>query len=151
MISRSGLSEGLDIALHHRKPIDAMELGDWLMIDLGPILDAQSTIWLFGNEALISGASEVVLAAGDVMAKSTALAESQKAGEVESVSDRIREIKRRFRPLPRDADAEAALQSSVHSLGIKCREFGQVMRRHVGTPDPAALLRSFPEAGAKEA
>jgi hypothetical protein len=27
---RSGLIEGLDIALHHRKPVDALELHDWL-------------------------------------------------------------------------------------------------------------------------
>jgi hypothetical protein len=145
MIARSGFTESLDIVLHHRKPTDAMEVGEWLMNDLGPIIDAQATIWLYGTEKLIRSASEVVLASSDVIGKSTALADSQKPGELSTLPDYLREIIRRFKQLPRVPEMEAARNESIRQLGHRCREFGQVMRHQLKTSDPDALLRSFPE------
>jgi hypothetical protein len=146
MIHRSGFTEGLDIALHHRRPTDPMEIGDWLMTELGPILDAEAAIWLSGNEDLIRGASDVVLAASDVIGKSSALAKSQQVGQLDSVSDYLREFARRLKQLPRDAETDQQQQDAVHKLGVTCRAFGNLMRMHVKTADPEALLRAFPKA-----
>src|ERR1035438_2662887 len=49
-ILRSGLTEGLDIAMHHRKPIDPVELGDWLNSDVRQMLSSQAVVWQLGDE-----------------------------------------------------------------------------------------------------
>jgi hypothetical protein len=42
---RSGLSEGLDVTLHLRKPADAMEFHDWMARDVMPMHAALDEIW----------------------------------------------------------------------------------------------------------
>jgi hypothetical protein len=62
MFARSGITEGLDVVLHHRKPADVLEISDYLFSDFGPVLDAQAAVWLAGDEQLIRSAGDVVLA-----------------------------------------------------------------------------------------
>ena len=42
---RSGLKEGWDIALRHRKPVDPLELPDWMAQDLVPLNEVLSELW----------------------------------------------------------------------------------------------------------
>lgn len=44
MKTRSGLGEGVDVAMRLRKPADPMELHDWLAKDMAPLTEAWSVI-----------------------------------------------------------------------------------------------------------
>jgi len=77
MIHRSGLTEGLDVLLHVRKPADPLEIYDYLLSELSPVLDAQSVLWLSGDETLMRSAGDVILAIADVIEKSTALSKDR--------------------------------------------------------------------------
>ncbi len=70
-ILRSGIGEGMDIVLHHRKPVDPMELADWLAVDLKPMLEAQSLIEATAGEELVRAAADLVLAAMAVLEKAS--------------------------------------------------------------------------------
>lgn len=56
---RSGLTEGLDVALHHRKPVDPMQLYDWLSQDLAALHKAVSEVWLRGGGEISRTASDI--------------------------------------------------------------------------------------------
>jgi hypothetical protein len=114
------------------------------MDDLGPMIDAQTTIWLLGGEELIRSAGDVLMASSEVIARSTALSESQKPGEMNTTGDYLREAIRRMKQLPKDPELEAARNEAVLHQGRRCREFADVMRRHLKTNDAQALLRTFP-------
>ena len=45
---RSGLKEGVDVAMHHRKPLDPLELDAHLRRDTEPIYQAWSGVWVAG-------------------------------------------------------------------------------------------------------
>lgn len=69
---RSGLVEGLDIALHHRKPTDPMELHDWLAQDLTPLNTALADIWTRWDQEGVRLANDVVSKSMDLMGASLA-------------------------------------------------------------------------------
>lgn len=144
MITRSGLGEGINVTLGLRKPADQLELIDYLMLDMGPMLAAQAVVWLAGDEKLITAASDVVLCAGDVVAKSTTLPEDRRPVEEGSGLDRLKVQVRGLRPVPRDPEVEAMRNSALRELGRTCWIFGQVMRARLGVSDVGALLRAFP-------
>ena len=85
-ILRSGIGEGLDIVLHHRKPVDPMELADWLAVDLKPMLEAQCLIEAAAGEELVRAAADLVLAAMAVLEKASS-ATSGSAGPDGSSAD----------------------------------------------------------------
>jgi len=58
---RSGLTEGMDVALHHRRPVDPMELYDWLAQDQTALHKAVSEVWLRGGPAVSTIASDIEL------------------------------------------------------------------------------------------
>jgi hypothetical protein len=142
MYSRSGFNESIDIVMHHRKPIDLMELGDYLDQDFGPMLQAQASIWMIGDEELILAASQVILAAGDVIAKSTALPQSATSANLDAANTVVQKIKS-FKSLKQDPALEAARVQSIRELGRACWSFGQVTRKHLNV-DVDDLMRAFP-------
>jgi len=144
MITRSGLSEGINVTMGVRKPLDHLELVDYLQMDMGPMLDAQAVIWMTGDEALITAASVVVLSAGNVISKSTTLPEDRRSEENQSFRDRVKGQVQGLRQLQRDPEVEAARIVALRELGRNCWTFGQVMRARLGVADVEALLRAFP-------
>jgi len=64
---RSGLMEGVDIALHHRKPVDGLELHDWLAQDVVPLNAALGEIWTRWDQAGVRLANDVVGKCMDVL------------------------------------------------------------------------------------
>lgn len=140
---RSGFTESLDIVLHHRKPVDPLELTDWIIQDIGPMLEAQSIIWFLGSDQLIKEASDALVAAGEVVGASTHLSEEQRIKPIRSWRD-LSEIKRRLTPLKIDPESESARNMAVINLGRSLRRFAATMRTELGTADPGALLRRFP-------
>jgi hypothetical protein len=74
---RSGLKEGLDVALRHRKPVDPIELMELMRRDLEPLYEAWSEVWLVGTPEAIQIANAVVERSGRVVAAGTSQNEAR--------------------------------------------------------------------------
>lgn len=145
MIIRSGFKESLDdIVLHHRKLADVLEINDYWYTELSALYDAQSIIWLSGDEDLIRGAGEIVTAVGDVMGKFSSLPASITDDPTDSAVEKIERRIRKFRSFPPDLEGDVARDLAVKHLGSVCAKFGQVMRKHLGVTNVDAILRVFP-------
>lgn len=68
---RSGLTESLDVLLRLRRPLDPLELHDWIDKDVGPITEAWSRVWAVGTQEAIEMANRLVLACMDVLSSAT--------------------------------------------------------------------------------
>jgi hypothetical protein len=77
--SRSGLGEGLDVALRYRKPFDPMELHDWQALDLVPLNAALNEIWTRGDRDGIRLAGDLVGKCANLLRESTARAPARTA------------------------------------------------------------------------
>lgn len=64
---RSGLGEGVDVALRVRKPVEMRELYDWLAMDWAPLDAAWSEMWTSANQEIVTATNAVVQAANDVL------------------------------------------------------------------------------------
>jgi hypothetical protein len=72
MRMRSGLSEGADVALRLRKPADALELNDWMAIDMAPLNEAWSVIWARGDQETVRLANALLDKCSVLLAAATA-------------------------------------------------------------------------------
>ncbi|MHB8319012.1 MAG: hypothetical protein ACYDEP_07285 [Acidimicrobiales bacterium] len=143
-VFRSGIGEGLDIVLYHRRPIDPMELADWLAVDFRPMLEAQSLIEVTAGEELVRAAADLILAATTVLERSSN-ATSTSAGPGASLRHRIANGFQTLVPLRRDPEVEGAIQEAVRELGRELHEFARVTRERLGVNHPDAVIRAFPE------
>ena len=142
-VSRSGIGEGLDVALHYRKPLDLMELSDWLAADLHPMIEAQSVIEITADADIIRVASDLMVAAASVLGTATSFARmdgtTPKGGR-----DAARRFLSTLRPLYDDPKTEAAIVDAVRELGRQLRLFTRLTRDRLGVNDPDAVIRAFP-------
>lgn len=65
--ARSGLGEGFDIAMRQRKPVDILELHDWLEVESRPLHDAYSRVCVVGSQEAIDIATKIMGASGKLM------------------------------------------------------------------------------------
>jgi hypothetical protein len=72
MILRSGLKEGWDVTMRHRKLVDHLELHDWLAQDVVPLNAALGEIWTRDDQEGIRLANDVVNACMDLLGASIA-------------------------------------------------------------------------------
>lgn len=68
---RSGLKEGFDVAMRHRKLLDVFELHDWLAQDITPMTAALSEIWTRDDQEGIRLANDVVSKCMDLLGTNT--------------------------------------------------------------------------------
>jgi hypothetical protein len=68
---RSGLKEGFDIAMRHRKLVDPLELHDWMAQDIAPLNAALTEIWTRDNQEGIRLANDVVNRCMDLLGANT--------------------------------------------------------------------------------
>jgi hypothetical protein len=68
---RSGLKEGWDVAMHHRKPLDPLELDSHLRRDTEPLYQAWSAVWVVGTQEAIRIANDLVARVSDVVGAAT--------------------------------------------------------------------------------
>jgi hypothetical protein len=149
-VVRSGIGEGLDVVLYHRKPLDPMELADWLAVDLKPMLEAQSLIEITAGEELVRAASGLVLAVMGVLEKASSVT-SGSPGPGASLWARLAARFQALVPLRRDPEVEKAIQQAVRELGRELRKFARVTRERLGVNDPDVVIRAFPELFAEAA
>lgn len=71
---RSGVTEGLDVATRQRRPVDLMELHDWLERDWGPLRAAWSELWARGDQELIASGNRLMGACAEMISAATDLA-----------------------------------------------------------------------------
>ena len=64
---RSGLGEALDVAFRLRKPVDPLELHDWINVDLSSLADAWSRTWVYGSPQGVARANRLMDACADVI------------------------------------------------------------------------------------
>lgn len=143
-VFRSGIGEGLDVVLYHRKPLDPMDLAEWLSADLRPMLEAQSLIEVAADEELVRSAADLVLAAMTVLEKASNVVPDA-AGPVRSPRQRLARRLRALVPLRRDPEVEKATQQAVRGLGQQLRQFARLTRDRLGVNDPDVVIRAFPE------
>jgi hypothetical protein len=60
--------EGLDILLRIRKPVEVMELHDWMAQDMSPLNHAWSEIWARGDQELVRLANRVLDQCAELLA-----------------------------------------------------------------------------------
>jgi hypothetical protein len=144
MIIRSGFTESLDIVLRHRQLADVLEINDYWYTELSALYDAQSIIWLSGDEVLIRGAGEIVTAVGDLMAKYSAIPKSIMDDPTDSAFEKFVRHLRKFKTFPPDPEGDLLRNDAVKQLGSVCARFGQIMRDRLGVLDVDAILRVFP-------
>lgn len=65
--ARSGLREGVQVALRQRRPVDHIELHNWINLDSAPLLDAWSRSWVYGKPDGILLANRLVDSCLDLM------------------------------------------------------------------------------------
>lgn len=140
-VLRSGIGEGLDIALYYRKPLDPMQLSDWLSLDITPILQAQIVVEVAGDRELMQGAADLVLAASEVLGKATAV----RTPGADPTLGQLRRFVRGLLPVRRDPEVEDAVQHAVRQLGQQQRRFARLTRDRLGVNDPDAVIQAFPE------
>ena len=68
---RSGLSEGVDIAIRLRKPLDLFEFHDWMAQDMAPLNTAWSVVWAHGDQEMVRLANALLSACSDLIGIST--------------------------------------------------------------------------------
>lgn len=68
---RSGLKEGLDVAMHHRKPLDPLELDAHIRRDTDPMYQAWSAVWVVGTQEAIRLANNLVTSVSNVVGAAT--------------------------------------------------------------------------------
>lgn len=71
--NRSGLREFLDVMMHHRKPVDMLEVHDWMAQDWAPLNTALSDLWTRCDQEGMRLANDVVGRCGDLLRISVAL------------------------------------------------------------------------------
>ena len=64
---RSGLGEGLDVAIRLRRALDPLEFHDWFAEGFAPINEAWSTIEIVGSPNAVLAATDVVDACADLI------------------------------------------------------------------------------------
>ena len=141
---RSGLRESLDLVLHHRKPVDILELNDYLMIEQGMILDAQATIWRTGDEVLITSVGDVVAAVGKLIVAATALPPDFKVDASADLNAKVRAAIQHLKPLKHDPESETKINECARQLGRTCVAFGHAVRASLKVDDVDAILRAKP-------
>lgn len=133
---RSGLIEGLDIAMHHRKPVDPLELHDWMAQDLAPLSAALSQIWTRWDQEGVRLANDVVGKCMDLLGASTA---NQPA---RTGMDRVRRwaVGERW-----TAEMLADNDRAVKDLALSRKRFAEYARGHLGS-GPADLFAQVANA-----
>ncbi len=122
---RSGLGEGLDVALRLRKPADPMALHDWIAQDIVPLNAALDEIWTRWDQGGVRLANDVVGKCMDLMGASTATQPASTSRE------RVRKwaVGERWTPEMRDAH-----QTAMKELAHARKRLADYARTHLALP-----------------
>jgi hypothetical protein len=116
---RSGLSEGLDVVMRIRKPLDPLELHDWIAQDFLAIGQAWSMIQMSGSPESVRAATTVFDACGGLMSAATQLGEAN--GKLATA----------FKGVAWTDEQQTALKKAMERLGRARLDFISVVRKEL--------------------
>lgn len=116
---RSGLREGLDVALGHRTPIEPLELDSRLREDFIPLSEAWADVWTIGSREAVVVSNTVVDMAAAVVGAATA-ADDAKKWPARLVAQKC------------TADEIRQWMDKLHALADARRELAELARRELG-------------------
>jgi hypothetical protein len=119
---RSGLKEGWDVAFRHRKPVDPLELHDWMAQDLVPLQAALTEIWTRDSQQGVTLANDVVNKCGELMGASTARQMAKGLGRV-----RVWAAGERWTP-----ELNAAYDKAMRDLAQARKRYAEHVRARFG-------------------
>jgi hypothetical protein len=79
MTVRSGLGEGLDVALRLRRPADPMDLHTFMRPDFDALYAALADVWIVGSPRSVALANALMQRVGDVIASHTVRGEQRRS------------------------------------------------------------------------
>jgi hypothetical protein len=129
---RSGAGEGLDVALHLRKPIDPLELDARLREDVVPLYEAWSDVWTVGTQEAVTAANQAVELAGEVITRAT----PEGAGRTR--------LGARFLGEKWTREQLDAWETAINEMGKARRALASVARREAKLPVADFRLRTTP-------
>ena len=132
--ARTGLGESVALLMRLRKPIEPMDLHDWLAADVGPLMDAWSRTWVNGSPEGVRRSNAVLEACNEVMAVLAEMAPATTRAKLRKVV--VGADIAAMRPL---------LAERVRHLSVARKELAEHVRAETGRP--AAQLFSAPEPG----
>jgi hypothetical protein len=116
---RSGLSEGINVVMRIRAPLDPMELHDWIAQDFVPVGQAWSMIQMSGSPKAVRAATTVLDACGELMAVATQLGEAN--GKLATA----------FKGVAWTDEQQAALKKAMERLGRARLDFITLVREEL--------------------
>jgi hypothetical protein len=136
-VARSGVKEGLDIAMRVRRPLDFLEVYDWMAKDWSPLSGGWSAIWLAGDQELVRLANDVLSHSGAVM---TAFMLPEPPGQSERASRWFLGV----RPTPAD---KAKQEAAVKDLASARKRFAEYSRSLLGVDSIDVFAQLAPDSG----
>lgn len=119
---RLGITEGIDVALRMRQPLDLLDLYyDRLRRDLVPLNEAWASVWTFGTTKAVKSANRLVDRAADVMGTATARGEAR-AGLV-----------RLFLGEKWTPEQHERWKTAVRELALARKKFAEIARDELGS------------------
>lgn len=132
MTVRSGVGEGVDIALYHRKPLDPLDLHTWFSQDFDALHDSAGRVWLHGSQEASQLTDDILLQCASLLELATSLPPHR------SWIDRLRRIRR-------DSEFEQRWLGEVRTLGKLRAQLATQARRELGCDLIALGSWPFPE------
>lgn len=120
MQTRSGLKEGVDVVFGLRRPVDLLELHDWLAKDFQPVNDAWSKIQMIGSAEAIEAATELLDACGDLIELATTPGNAH--GKIAST----------VKGIAWTPDQQEALQAAMRRVAASREAFITIARKELG-------------------
>jgi hypothetical protein len=126
---RSGLTESLDVLLRQRRPLDPMQLHDWMMEDMRPAYQAWSDSWIAAPPTVVEAANQLIAACAEVIGDIGYDFPSDRRGRLHAIVAGVQA----------DHDADAAFQRKIEKLGEVRRRFAALIRQETGVALSSAL------------
>ena len=129
---RTGLSEVLVVLLRLRRPVDPMELHDWLQQGARPLYDAWSATWVSSSPALVTRGNAVIDAC---------------TGVLEAVSERApvrwpARLREAIAGRGADKDQAERLRAAIHALAGARRDYAELVRKETGKDTAELFFRA---------
>jgi len=129
---RTGLSEGRDVLLRRRRPVDPMELHDWLQQGTRPLFDAWSATWVSSSPAMVTRGNAVIDACTGVL---DAVSERAPARGPARLREAI--VGRGV-----DKDQAERLRAAIHALAVARRDYAALVRKETGKDTAELFFRA---------
>ncbi len=136
-VARSGVKEGLDIAMRVRQPLDFLEVYDWMAKDWSPLSEGWSAICLAGDQ-------ELVRLANDLLNHGAAVMNAFMVPEPPGRSERASRWLLGVRPTAAD---KAKQEAAVKGLASARKRFAEYSRTALGVDPVDVFAQVAPLAG----